>query len=368
MNDHVNYKGFRHCVYGGQYGSEGKGCVAEFLIHRSRTRDRLIVFGENAPNSGHTNTKGKTRSMPVSAYFASLVILGPDSVIDPRLLIAELENIRQVNPNLEIIIHENAAFLRLEDIEKEKEAGLEGRVASTVTGGGAARTSKALYRAPHLVVGHLRNFVNAGIQIVDRFKYSEILQREEDADWLFECSQGLLLDLNLGIYPYVTSRTTHPRAAIERNGLGPSSHWRLTGTYRTYPIRTGGNSGPTGGRELQWSDLHLDSEVATVTRRIRRIFEFSGADFLYSLRLVEPDQVAFTHLDYLPKHQQSPGGFQFWLSQSVTGSPMGCELLPRLKSMKIIAGSSPGVFEYSGTMNEIGLAPWMALKPVDTLL
>ncbi len=368
MNNHENYKGFRHCVYGGQYGSEGKGCVAEFLINRSRTRDKLIVFGENAPNSGHTNTKGKTRSMPVSAYFANLIVLGPDSVIDPRILLAELENIRRVNPELEVVIHENAAFLRQEDIDREREVGLEGRVASTVTGGGACRTNKALLRAPHLVVGHLRSFANSGIKIVDRFKYSEILDREEDQDWLFECSQGLLLDLNLGIYPYVTSRTTHPRAAIERNGLGPSHHWRFTGVYRTYPIRTGGNSGPTGGRELQWNDLHLDSEIATVTRRVRRVFEFSGADFLYSLRLVEPHQVAFTHLDYLPKHQQSSGGFQTWLSQSITGSPMGCDLLPRLKTLKVIAGSAPGIFEYAGTMNQIDNAPWMGLTPSDATL
>ncbi len=347
MNNSTRW-GFRHCVYGGQYGSEGKGCVAEHLINRTRTRDKLVVLGENAPNSGHTNTKGKTRSMPVSAYFADWVFLGPDSVIDHRVLVSELENIRRVRPNLEIVIHEHAAMLRGEDIEQEKGIGLEGRVASTVTGGGAARCNKALMRAPHLVMRHMKEFVGHDIRVVDSFTYQSLLAELSSEDWLFECSQGLMLDLNLGLYPYVTSRTTHPRVAIERNGLGPSSHWRFTGVFRTYPIRTGGHSGPTGGRELQWEDIAIPREVATVTGRVRRVFDFSASDFLYSFNLVKPEMLAFTHVDYLPTHHQTPSGFRVWLDNSLNGyaRPDG------LNSTYIFASKAAGVFDLAGVLSQ----------------
>ncbi len=339
--------GFRHCVYGGQYGSEGKGSVAEFLINQTRTRDKLVVIGENAPNSGHTNTKGKTRSMPVSAYFADWVFLGPDAVIDHRVFVSELENIRRVRPNLEVVIHENAAMLRGEDIEQEKSIGLEGRVASTVTGGGAARTNKALYRASHLVVGHMREFIGYDIRVVNSSTFQALLTELSDQDWLFECSQGLMLDLNLGIYPHVTSRTTHPRAAIERNGLGPSSDWRFTGVYRTYPIRTGGNSGPTGGRELSWEELAVQREIATVTGRVRRVFEFSPTDFLYSFKLVRPENVAFTHVDYLPSHHRSPGGFRVWLDNQLSGYAKPEELT----KCNLMASLIPGEFVLRGSLD-----------------
>lgn len=356
----VDKRGFRHCVYGGQYGSEGKGCVSEFLIHRTHSpQKRLVVFGDNAPNSGHTNSLGKTRSMPVSAYYADVVVIGPNAVVDFDLLVRETNEIRKVRPDLEVIVHEHAAFLRKEDITQEMNLGLEGRVASTVTGSGAARVNKHLNRAPHLVAKHVREFYRQTISVVDRFRYLELLSREEESDWLFECSQGLLLDVNFGIYPYVTSQTTHPRAAIERNGLGPSAGWRFTGVFRTYPIRTGGNSGPTGGRELRWQDMELSPEIASVTKRTRRVFEFSGSDFLYSLRLVEPEQVAFTHLDYLPSRQdRTPSGFQEWLSHRVTGSPVGLAMSPRAKATRVLAGEAPGVFGIHGTLADMDYAPW----------
>ena len=337
-------QGFRICVFGAQFGSEGKGCAAEYLIKRYRNPEkRLVVYGENAPNSGHTNTIGKTRSMPVSAYLADVCILGPDSAIDPTILTKEVIAVKAVNPNLQVYVHENAALITLNSIHNEQQSGIEQSISSTVTGGGAARTSKALHRDRRFTMYEERTRA-AGYTIVDQVEYFELLADLGEEDSLFECSQGLMLDLNLGYYPYVTSRTTHPRAVIERNGLGPSGDWLFAGAYRTYPIRTGGNSGPTGGRELSWEEVGVPKEIAVVTKRVRRVFEFSGADFIRSLNLVRPQFLMFTHLDYLQEVAQTPHGFLDWLGRSVG---IGSTLLehPLLRHVPIYGSMQPSKFE-----------------------
>lgn len=344
----LNNTGFRICVYGGQFGSEGKGCVAEHLIsnYHDLTR-RLVVFGENAPNSGHNNSMGKTQSLPVSAYFADAVLLGPDSAIDPELLMRELKAIRLHRPNLVAYVHENAAMIERNAAEMEKADDLAARVASTTTGGGWARTRKAFHRDVNLTMRGASHLT--GFEVVDRTRWFELLVGFEQDDWLFECSQGMMLDTNLGYYPCVTSRTTHPRAAIERNGLGPSAQWSFAGTFRTYPIRTGGNSGPTGGKELTWEQVGVKPEIAVVTKRVRRVFEFSAADFLYSVGLVRPDIIAFTHLDYLPEAWRGNYGFIEWLSKS-SGLGRGMRSHPYFTNACFLTSQAPSMFTYLGTI------------------
>jgi adenylosuccinate synthase len=338
--------GFKFCVYGAQFGSEGKGCAAEWLIRSYRTKPNLVVLGENAPNSGHNNSLGKTRSLPVSAYFATHVILGPDSAIDPHMLIAEVTQIKLHNPKLQVFVHENAAIIGATDIDAEAGYNLAKRIGSTQSGGGFARTQKALMRLRDLVMQSWAGVTGGAFEIVDRVRYHELLQID-DADWLIECSQGLMLDMNLGYYPFVTSRSTHPRVVIERNGWGPSSEWSLIGVYRSYPIRTGGNSGPTGGKELSWEILSLKPEIAAVTKRVRRVFEFNGADFIYSLNLVKPGAMMFTHLDYLPESHRDWHGFQSWLARKVFGGTNLNDYDP-LRTIKFMGSTAPSNFTYFG--------------------
>lgn len=293
-------------VYGAQFGSEGKGAFAEYLIRERTDKCKpLLVIGENSPNSGHSNSKGKTRSLPVSAWYADDVLLGPDSAIDPFLLLKELEAIRgsRGSGSPRVFIHENAAMITDAHIRAEVESTLVERVASTTSGGGWARTEKARHRQVRDTIKH---FVTNEWVLLDNEGYDRYLQKVRGWNWLFECSQGLHLDLNLGYYPSVTSRSTHPRCAIERNGLG-FVPWEYYGVHRTFPIRTGGNSGPTGGREMLWAEVGVPQEIAVVTKRIRRVFEFSAADFFRGIRLVRPAGIAFTHGDYIKCDTMHPG-------------------------------------------------------------
>ena len=299
------------CVFGGMFGSEGKGCAGEWIAsHHLNPRrlaegTKLIVFGENSPNSGHTCSAGKTQNIPASSFFADCVVLGPDSVIDPDILICDLRRVNQWrNDNgklpVEIYVHEHCALVLIGDRESELE--VTRRISSTGSGSGAARYAKSFHREEDRVIrANLEIFdrlAKSGIRILNRFQWFTFCESVKQHDWLFECSQGVLLDTNWGYYPHVTSRSTSPRTVIDRNGLSGYC-WEYAGVYRTFPIRTGGPSGPTGGRELQWSELGVSEETASVTGRVRRVFEPCPDDLFISLRMTMPHYMFFTHCDYL---------------------------------------------------------------------
>lgn len=306
------------CVYGGHYGSEGKGSASEWLLkHTKRDGHKLVAVGENSPNSGHTCSIGKTRNIPAASYFADEVLLGPDSAVDLAVLLFDLQSIRRSqNRAPSVFIHEHAAVVCERDKQTELESGIVASISSTGSGSGASRVlNKAFLRLEDSTIKHrsLKLYADEGftVQILDRLAYLNHVTSLYDADCVFECSQGTLLDVNWGIHPFVTSRPTLPRVAIERNGLAPLT-WAYFGVYRTFPIRTGGPSGPTGGKEITFSDIGVEPEIATVTKRTRRIFEFSREDFYLSVNLCRPACVMFTHLDYIQVKPDDLDGFMEW--------------------------------------------------------
>lgn len=283
---------FRHVVvYGGQYGSEGKASAAEYWAKLFRQRGhKIFVLGENSPNSGHTSSRGATKNLPASSYWADAIVLGPDAVVDRDVLVLDWE----ATGRKPLYIHEHAALLNPE--AKAQEADVVARISSTGSGSGAARRRKFIERQPDAVIKG--SMFPPGIELVDDMQYRSLVNLMWHNAAILECSQGVLLDTNFGRFPYVTSRTTLPRAAVERNALGLLP-WVYCGVFRTFPIRTGGPSGPTGGPELTWDLVGVKPEVATVTKRVRRVFAFSVDEFCKSLHLCRPDVIMFTFLDYI---------------------------------------------------------------------
>lgn len=287
MNDDT-----RHVVlFGGQYGSEGKASAAEFWAKRfKRAGHKLIVIGENSPNSGHTCSRGATKNLPASSFWADAIVLGPDAVVDKQVLVDDWEKVGR-KP---LYIHEHAALLNPE--AKIQEADVVARISSTGSGSGSARRRKFIERQDDAVVKGTA--FPTGITLVDDMQFRSLTHLMYHRAAVLELSQGALLDTNFGRFPHVTSRTTLPRAAVERNGLGWLP-WTFCGVYRTYPIRTGGPSGPTGGAELTWDLVGQPPEIATVTKRVRRVFAFSVDEFCKSIHLTRPDVLMFTFLDYI---------------------------------------------------------------------
>lgn len=333
--------------------------MAEYLI-KTRLSTKPVVLGENAPNSGHTCSKGKTRNIPASAFFADSVFLGPDSVIDPAVLISDMEKLLAVNPGLVVYIHEFAARCGEGAITDEKAAGLVERIGSTVTGGGSARSNKQLYRSLPYTIGSdttwIPNRMNPHITIIRRDNWLAELMTKYHLPWVYEGSQGMMLDVSLGYYPFVTSRSTHPMVALYRNGFmlpDDVRYWEMVGTFRTYPIRTGGNSGPTGGAELSWNDIGVPQEVATVTGRVRRVFGFSSKDFFYSTMMQRPEMLFFTHADYVWA-KVSDGDhrdiFLAWLAAQLFDGVIPSQ--GWIVHAPIYASSKPGEFVALGTLAE----------------
>ncbi len=350
----------KHCVFGGQYGSEGKGSVSEYyaklnLASNGGCTDRnpnklLIAAGENSPNSGHTCTVGSTRNIPSVSFFADCILLGPDSIIDINCLKADLEAVAKYRgKTIPIYIHQNAGFLDINSDREKDCMDVVERISSTNSGTTVAREQKFTRRAEDATIGKIMAQHDGNLALVlgqpasllNHMQYLHFLNTNSSYDWIFECSQGSLLDTNWGIYPYVTSRSTLPRVAIARNGLS-AFDWHYTGTYRTYPIRTGGPSGPTGGAETTFESIGVPSEQATVTKRIRRIFKFSAEDFYLSIQLNQPDTIAFTHLDYLQPDRQDDFGKEFfkeWLDLVGAWQYIGVT-----KGQRVIASAKPAEF------------------------
>ena len=260
----------------------------------------LLVIGDAGPGSGHTCSLGKVRQLPAASFFANEVILGPDSAIDLLVLEKDLESVRAHRPDIKVRIAGQASVVREGHLQYEREIKLDKRIGSTVTGGGAARSKKHFFRDDNeRVIDYRVAFEALGVDVLGRSEYMKILEAANSpyCDVLFECSQGTLLDVDFGHYPFVTSRSTLPRVALERNGLD-SRQFKMHGVMRAAPIRTGGNTGPTGASETTWDAIGTSAEIASVTGRRRRVFEYSGTDTAEALQLTDPDVIYITHVDH----------------------------------------------------------------------
>ena len=113
------------------------------------------------------------------------------------------------------------------------------------------------------------------VHVCSTFDYASTLQSADRI--LAEGAQGFSLGLNERFYPFCTSRDCTPTRLLAEMGIPWYMLKDVIGTYRTYPIRVGGNSGPcySDQTELDWADLRVKPERTTVTNRERRIFTFS---------------------------------------------------------------------------------------------
>ena len=128
---------------------------------------------------------------------------------------------------------------------------------------------------------------------------------------LIEVPQGFGLGINSGLeYPYVTSREISISQALSDAQLHPSYLGCTLMSVRTYPIRVGhlydknnemiGNSGPffPDSKEKSWSELGLQNEYTTTTKRIRRVATFSIIQYQQALRAIKPDYVFLNFVNY----------------------------------------------------------------------
>lgn len=286
----------------GQYGSTGKGVIAAHLAHIFA--DQCDLVANNAgPNSGHTfyhkPTSAPTvlKQLPTFAVAAAKdgiaipVYLTAGAIVDPVILEREIYQ-NEIIPSM-VRVHPHAALIY--NHLKEQDKLNVTRVASTGQGVGPAMVAK-LGRDPMAVYG------GDSVGLFTRAQATYFQGKRT----FFEVSQGFSLGINSGFYPTCTTRECTVSQALCDAGLPPSFHRKTVMTMRTFPIRVGNTENSSGGhyfdqKELTWAELKQTPELTTVTKRVRRVFTWSRAQFGDALLANDPDALFINFMNYLPE-------------------------------------------------------------------
>ena len=330
-------------VVGAQWGDEGKGKLVDWLSERAD----VVVRFQGGHNAGHTlvidGVTYKLSLLPSGIVRSGkLSIIGNGVVIDPWALIAEIEKLTgqgvSVSRNNLRIAGNATLILPLHgelDRIREEAAGA-GKIGTTGRGIGPAYEDKVGRRAirvndladlttlgpkiERLLTHHnalRRGLGQAEITAADIFKQlSEIAPKiliYSDAVWslldevkregkriLFEGAQGVLLDIDHGTYPYVTSSNTVAGQAAAGSGLGPSSIGYVLGIAKAYTTRVGSGPFPTEqDNEVGEYIGQRGREFGTVTGRKRRCGWFDAVLVRQAIKTSGIHGIALTKLDVL---------------------------------------------------------------------
>lgn len=292
-------------LIGGQFGSEGKGQIA---AHIAPEYDCLVRVG--GPNAGHTVFQKPHNHvfhlLPSGTFRApnAKLLIGAGAVLNLDRMIQEIQSFGIEKDRL--IIDENANIITAEDIELENE--LKENIGSTGQGVGAATASNIIARLMGKDTHKAKNCHALKHYIGDTGAELEKLY-SQGKKILLEGTQGSALSLHHGPYPFVTSRDTSASGCLSEAGISPRRVRKIIMVTRTYPIRVGGNSGPFGSNEIDFSiiaqrsgkeaDDLVNKEKTTTTKRNRRVAEFSWEWFRKACELNSPTDIAMTFTDYI---------------------------------------------------------------------
>jgi adenylosuccinate synthase len=332
-------------VIGAQWGDEGKGHIVDLLAEKAR----LVIRYGGGNNAGHTvlNEYGefKLHTVPSGIFDPSTVnVIGHGVMIDPAVLIQELADLRAKSISTsKLFISERAHVVMpyhiIQDQADEAMRG-DGKIGTTGRGIGPAFADKMLrigirmgdllheetllsrlrqvlevknklltqiYNQPPISLHetYLR-YLDYGRQLADHvIDIYPIVERALDTDWpiLLEGAQGVLLDIDQGTYPYVTSSPPGAAGACQGSGIAPTRIDSVVGVYKAYATRVGEGPFPTEvfGEE---ADILRQlgkpwAEVGTTTGRLRRVGWFDAVLARYAAQINGIDTVTITKLDVL---------------------------------------------------------------------
>jgi adenylosuccinate synthase len=306
-------------VVGGQYGDEGKGMVAKLLADQADRDGQAYqwtarVGGQNAEHRFiHHACDFCARVFPSAAAFrpSILALLGAGHCFHPEHLLREAVHL---GVDLErVFVDPQAMWLR----EEHASANLETGNARGTTGWGigAAIAEKVRRRLETKLIGDcelLQNELPAG-HIRRLPEFIEGL----DGPGLVEGSQGALLSLDHGHYPYCTAKNVTVPAVAGELGISHKRFRRVIGVFRLVPMRVPGMSGPADGAELSFDEVEKRTGLRVPhhkrlqgdTSRWKagdsydkadeeRLFEFSMAELHLSHLLNGFDALALTFADF----------------------------------------------------------------------
>jgi adenylosuccinate synthase len=328
-------------VVGAQWGDEGKGKVVDLLTEHAN----IVARWGGGANAGHTivvdGKKYVTHLVPSGVVRPGTVcVLGDGMVLDPKTLVEEIDAFRSQgllarDSDLMVSGRAHLTLPHHRDLDRLRE-GRPGAIGTTQRGIGPTYESKAsrtgvrvedllrperlrkniernlAYVAPALAkYGEVLPSVDALVKQylayaevirpfvgdTSRFLYEQIRQGKKV---LFEGAHGILLDLDHGTYPFVTSSSTTAGGACTGCGIGPTSIDAVVGIVKAYTTRVGNGPFPTELEDATGERLRkVGSEFGSTTGRPRRCGWLDVPALRLTLRLSGVDSLAITKLDVL---------------------------------------------------------------------
>jgi adenylosuccinate synthase len=328
-------------VIGAQWGDEGKGKIIDWLANRAE----MVVRFQGGNNAGHTIVVGdktyKLSLLPSGVIQGKRSIIGNGVVVDPWSLLDEIARVGAagltITPDV-LVLAENAVLVLPihRELDAVREMSNSSKLGTTKRGIGPAYEDKVGRRAIRVI--DLKDLASLPAKIDRLLAHHNALRRgagaeEIDADallkalteiapkilpyvgssWreldaarragkrvLFEGAQAVLLDIDHGTYPYVTSSNTVAGQAAAGSGIGPRQIGYVLGITKSYTTRVGEGPFPTE----QINDIGellgtRGAEFGTVTGRKRRCGWFDSVLVRQTAITGGIDGIALTKLDIL---------------------------------------------------------------------
>ena len=327
-------------IMGSQWGDEGKGKMTDWLAQKAD----MIVRYQGGNNAGHTIAfNGKTYKLQLipSGIFEpqKINVIGNGVVVNPKALLGELQMLKDAGVTPSNLKISSRAHLILPyhiqlDIAQEKQRG-DRKVGTTHNGIGPAYMDKAarigirmcdllekdtfvaklkenlaqknalfekIYDEEPFDFDSLFNeYYEYGQQLKDYVTDTSVLVNEAISagkNVLFEGAQGIMLDLDHGTYPYVTSSNPVVGGALAGAGVGPQSLTKMVGVCKAYSTRVGEGPFPTELTNETGDWIREKAhEYGTVTGRPRRIGWFDAIAMRHAKRVSGMNCLSLNLLD-----------------------------------------------------------------------
>ncbi|MBF0360459.1 MAG: adenylosuccinate synthetase [Oligoflexia bacterium] len=320
-------------IIGAQWGDEGKGKIVDYYCNHFP--QDMVIRSQGGPNAGHTiyldndiSKKVTLRQIP-SGIFAKkkLSIIGAGTVINPVTLVEEMNKLQGLgvdfNKNTLLISH-RAHLIFPWHLQEDKK---DNKIGTTGNGIGPCYASKA--KRIGITIGEFFNNTNIikdfddinlasdnTASYVDALKilkdqYSQLIvdthpivtkYLKENKNITLEGAQGLMLDLDFGTYPYVTSSSTTTAGLLNGAGIPPKYLTKTIGVFKAYTTRVGAGPFPSEDLTSYGENLQtLGHEFGSVTGRKRRTGHLDLVQLKYASEICGFDELAIVKWDIIEK-------------------------------------------------------------------
>lgn len=335
-------------IVGGQWGDEGKGKIIDLLAQRAH----MVIRAQGGNNAGHTvvtdDGEFKFQLIPSGILYPHVrCIIGHGVVADPRVLIKEIEQLRDrgmepsnlsISERAHMVMSYHPVFDQLEEASRGDD-----RLGTTWRGIGPAYSDKIrrigfrigdlqkeafMRKKLAFVVGQIKNPILTDLyreapmdwerMLEEYLGYARILDPyiqdafplvqaalQQGDHILLEGAQATMLDLDYGTYPYVTSSNPTAGGAVTGSGVPPTRVDLTIGVFKAYTTRVGYGPFPTELLDATGDAIaERGREVGTVTGRARRVGWFDGPVARYAVGVNGVGSIALTKLDILDELQE----------------------------------------------------------------